>query len=175
MRLASSAAPCSAGTGGASCASCRLGTFSPGGSAGHPRPECLVCPSGTNTTATGARTVTKCQSKQVMHLWHICIAGLEVRGVALPTAETSMMAEGDHRATHRSTCQTNFKVQHSIPYVRFQAQLPAQRARAAPTARPAGWAPTHGAATPALPGPSAWRARQAPTPRTWAQPTPAPA
>ena len=52
--------PCPAGSGGAACAACPLGTYSAGGNTTALTPPCAACPAGSNTTSTGATNASAC-------------------------------------------------------------------------------------------------------------------
>ena len=55
---------CAPGAGGATCATCGFGFFSPGGNATFPKPDCTACPAGQNTTAVNATSQAACNCER---------------------------------------------------------------------------------------------------------------
>lgn len=60
MRCTATLAPCAPGSGGIGCEACARGTYSPGGRAARPRPDCAPCPDGKTTAAAAAASADAC-------------------------------------------------------------------------------------------------------------------
>lgn len=55
---------CAAGTGGAACSGCSVGTWSAGGNATVPKQTCTACPTSFTTSGTGATSKAACSVKK---------------------------------------------------------------------------------------------------------------
>lgn len=63
------AAVCPPGTGGPACGACEAGSWSPGGNASLPRPNCTSCPPGFTTASANSNSRAAC-NRECLFRWH---------------------------------------------------------------------------------------------------------